>query len=95
MYYFQPSHTSFFSPHILDNFTSIITYILDIITNIYFVLHKFSLEKLASLPTCNASKIVHNVWLQQSRKRGACLYVVTLDDYVQIFIQSTLYSHFK
>jgi hypothetical protein len=45
-------------------------------------LHKFSLEKLADMPMCNLSKIVHNVWLQKSGKRGAYLYVATLDDYV-------------
>jgi hypothetical protein len=38
---------------------------------------------------------MHNVWLQHFGKRGACLYVVTLDDYVRAFIQSTLYYHFK
>jgi hypothetical protein len=47
------------------------------------------------MPTCNLSKIVHNVWLQHSRKRGACLDVATSDDYVQAFKQLTLYSHFK
>jgi hypothetical protein len=38
---------------------------------------------------------MHNVWLQQSTKRGACLYVATLDDYVQVFKQLTLYYHFN
>jgi hypothetical protein len=38
---------------------------------------------------------MHNVWLQHFGKRGSCLYVVTLDDYVRAFIQSTLYYHFK
>jgi hypothetical protein len=38
---------------------------------------------------------MHNVWLQQFGKRGTCLYVVTLNDYVQAFKQLTLYSHFK
>jgi hypothetical protein len=47
------------------------------------------------MPTCNLSKIVHNVWLQQFNKRGACLYVATSDDYVRTFKQSTLYFHFK
>jgi hypothetical protein len=28
-------------------------------------------------------------------ERGACLYVATLDDYVQAFKQSTLYFYFK
>jgi hypothetical protein len=34
---------------------------------------------------------MHNVWLQQFGKEGACLYNVTSDDYVR----STLYYHFK
>jgi hypothetical protein len=38
---------------------------------------------------------MHNVWLQQFGKRGAYLYVATLDDYVRVFKQSTLYYHFK
>ncbi len=38
---------------------------------------------------------MHNVWLQKFRKRKACLYVVTSDDYAQAFKQSTLYSYFK
>jgi hypothetical protein len=46
------------------------------------------------MPMCNLSETMHNVWLQQFRKRKACLYVVTLDDYVQAFKQSTLYYHF-
>jgi hypothetical protein len=41
------------------------------------------------------SKLVHNVWFQQSGKRGACLYIVTSNDYVWAFKQTTLYYHFK
>jgi hypothetical protein len=54
-----------------------------------------------SLPTCNLLEIIHNIWLQQYGKRGACLYVATLDDYVQTFKQSALCyvflhgSHYK
>jgi hypothetical protein len=45
-------------------------------------LHKFSFEKLANMPMCNLSKIMHNVWLQKFGKRGAYLYVATSDNYV-------------
>jgi len=34
-------------------------------------------------------------WLQQLRKRGACLYVATFDNYVQAFNHMTLYYQFK
>jgi hypothetical protein len=37
---------------------------------------------------------MYNVWFQQFAKRGACLYVVTSNDYVRAFKQSTLYSQF-
>jgi hypothetical protein len=46
------------------------------------------------MPTCNLFETIHNIWLQESRKRGACLYVATLYDYLQAFRQSTLYSTF-
>jgi hypothetical protein len=46
------------------------------------------------MSTCNLSKTIHNIWLQQSRKRGACLYVATLDDYICSFQQLTLYYSF-
>jgi len=51
----------------------------------FFFLQKFSPKKLVDMPTCNLSELVHNVWLQQFSKRGAYLYVMTLDDYVQAF----------
>jgi uncharacterized protein YfdQ (DUF2303 family) len=47
------------------------------------------------MPSCNLSKIMNNIWQQQSRKKGAYLYTATLDDYVQAFKQTTLYYHFK
>jgi hypothetical protein len=55
----------------------------------------------ANMPTCNLSELIHNIWLQQFVKRGAYLYVTTLDDYVQTFKQSAMYyvflhqGHFK
>jgi hypothetical protein len=61
----------------------------------FFSLHKFSPKELANMPMCNLSEAMHNVWLQQSRKKGVCLYVVTFNDYVQAFKQLTLYYHFK
>jgi hypothetical protein len=39
----------------------------------------------------NLSKIIHNIWLQQSRKRGAYLYVMTLNDDVQTFKQFAMF----
>jgi hypothetical protein len=33
--------------------------------------------------TCNLSKTMHNIWLQQLGKSGACMYTMTFDDYVQ------------
>jgi hypothetical protein len=47
------------------------------------------------MPMCNLSKTMHIIWLQQRRKRGACLYVATSNDYVWAFKQSTLYFHLK
>jgi hypothetical protein len=38
---------------------------------------------------------VHNIWFQQLKKRGACLYSITSYDYVWAFKQMTLYNHFK
>ncbi len=38
---------------------------------------------------------MHNIWFQQYGKKGACLYIATLDDYVWTFKHSTLYYHFK
>jgi len=39
------------------------------------------------MSTYNLSKTIHNIWLQQSRKRGACLYVATSNDYFSSFRQ--------
>jgi len=47
------------------------------------------------MPTCNFSKKMHNIWFQQSKKRGTCLYTVTSNDHVLTFKQTTLYCHFK
>lgn len=45
--------------------------------------------------TFNLSKTVHNVWLQQSKKRGYCLQVATTNDYVRTFKQMMLHYQFK
>ncbi len=95
MHCFQPSHTSFLSPHLFDKFTSMLLVILILHNKHLFFLQKFSPKELVDMPMCNLLEIVDNVWLQQSGKRGACLYVVTFDDYIQAFKQSTLYFHFK
>ncbi len=44
------------------------------------------------MPTCNLSKIVHNIWLQQFGKSDGCLYIATFDDYVKAFKQSASYK---
>jgi hypothetical protein len=45
-------------------------------------MQKFWLEEHANMQTSNLSKILHNIWLQKLGKKGAYLYVATLDDYV-------------
>jgi hypothetical protein len=37
---------------------------------------------------------MHNIWLQQLRKRNTCLYITTSDDYILAFKQSTLYKQY-
>jgi hypothetical protein len=46
------------------------------------------------MPTCNLLEIVNDIWLQQSGKRGAYLYVATSNDYVQTFKPFPLYYVF-
>jgi hypothetical protein len=46
------------------------------------------------MPTCNLSKTIHNIWLQQFGNMGTCLFATTSDDYVQTFKQSSLYYAF-
>ncbi len=46
------------------------------------------------MPTCNLVEIVHNIGLQQLRKCNTSLYIVTCDNYVWIFKQSTLYQYY-
>jgi hypothetical protein len=46
------------------------------------------------MSTCNLLETIHNIWLQQSRKRDVCLYTTTFDDYVQVFKQSSLYMEY-
>jgi hypothetical protein len=44
--------------------------------------------------TCNLFETIHNIWLQESGKRGVCLYVSTSDDYMRIFRQLALHYAF-
>ncbi len=45
------------------------------------------------MPTCNLLEItIHNIWLQQSEKRGGCFYAMIFDNYVHAFKQSALYK---
>jgi hypothetical protein len=46
-------------------------------------MQKLSLDEEANMLTCNLLKTIHNTWLQQSEKRGACLYVAIFDDFVR------------
>ncbi len=95
MYCFKPSHTYFLSPHLLDKFKSTIPIILILHNKHFFFLQNFYLEELVDMLTCNLSKIMHNVWLQQSGKKGAYLYVVTSNENVWTFKQLNLYFYFK
>jgi hypothetical protein len=44
------------------------------------------------MPTCNLSKTIHNIWLQQSKKSVGCLFIATSNDYVRAFRQSASYK---
>jgi hypothetical protein len=46
------------------------------------------------MPTSNLVEIVHNIMLQELRKCSTFLYIMTCDDYVRAFKQSTLYQHY-
>ncbi len=43
---------------------------------------------------CNLLKTIHNIWLQQFRKRGSCLYTTTSNENVWSFKQSSLYGEY-
>ncbi len=61
---------------------------------IFFNLQKFHDEEWADMLTCNLAEIMHNIWLEQSRKRYTCLYTMMSNDYVHAFKQSTLYRQY-
>jgi hypothetical protein len=46
------------------------------------------------MSTCNLSKIIHNIWVQLSSKRGTCLFAATFDNYVLTFKKSYSYYAF-
>jgi hypothetical protein len=46
------------------------------------------------MPTCNLSKTIHNIWLQQFGKKGTSFFATTFDDYMQTFKESLLYYVF-
>ncbi len=58
-----------------------------LISFLFISMQKFWLEEHANMQTSNLSKILHNIWLQKLGKKGAYLYVATLDDYVWTFQQ--------
>ena len=39
------------------------------------------------MPSCYLAETVHNKWLQASENNGNDLYVATMDDFVQAFLQ--------
>jgi hypothetical protein len=44
------------------------------------------MEEEANMPTCNLSEIIRNIWLQQSGKKGTCLFATMFYDYMQTFM---------
>jgi hypothetical protein len=59
-----------------------------------FDLQKFNNEEWANMPTCNVTKIVHNIWLYQLKKHGICLYTTMLNNYVHVFKLFRLYKQY-
>jgi hypothetical protein len=55
---------------------------------------KFIDEEWVDMPTCNQTKTMHNIWLQQSRNHDTCFYTMTFDDYIRAFKQFTLYRQY-
>ncbi len=51
-----------------------------------------SIDEDANMPTCNLSKIIHNTWLQQSRKKGKDIFNATFDDLIKALKQ---YTHYR
>jgi hypothetical protein len=48
-------------------------------------MQKFNSGEWVDVPTCNLAKIVHNIWLQQLRNLGICLYTLMFNNYVRAF----------
>ena len=53
-----------------------------------------TIEKDATIPTCNLSEIVHNKWLEAFRNKMVDLYHATLDDYSRATFQSICYYNY-
>jgi hypothetical protein len=51
-------------------------------------------EKFAQMPNCNFAEFIRNKWLQASNHKGGDLYVATVDDYIQAFLQVVAYHQF-
>jgi hypothetical protein len=49
-------------------------------------LQKFNDIEWVDMPTCNLAKFVLNIWLEQPRKHGTCLFRATSNDYVRAFM---------
>ncbi len=80
MCYFQPLHTYILSPHLLGKFTFIVPIMLE-----YHNKHLFFLAKKFSKKACKHAHVQlfrDSAQCMVSMKKGACLYVVTSNDYV-------------
>ena len=51
-------------------------------------------DELAEMPSCKLAKTVHNKWLQASENKGGDLYIATVDDYIQAFLQVVAYYQY-
>jgi hypothetical protein len=51
-------------------------------------------EEFAQMSICNLAKSIHNKWRQASGNTGGDLYVATVDDYIQTFLQVVAYPQF-
>lgn len=49
------------------------------------------MDERGEMPTCNFVEIVYNKWLQQFNNIMICLYEMTLDDLICVFMQIANY----
>jgi len=46
-----------------------------------FACNFFFLDEEVVMPTCNLFETIHNIWLQQSSKRGTCFFIAMFNDF--------------